>query len=154
MLEKFRANVLKVPSTHIQRFLYPENFLCGYTSICLHTQHIRIVYNRPHVSDSYPDISKDQSTEHAHYRENFLLCFNMCELVERKKFLLKNTIKKCLNQEKKTKTTHLFGRTIKYYSFLSCLPPLLRSLRHLIPESDMARSRIMLTSSQVVNVQI
>ena len=51
----------KAPSTRIRRFWYPQIFLCGYKNICVHTQRIRIVYDRPHVSDSYPDISKDQS---------------------------------------------------------------------------------------------
>ena len=52
--------------------------------------------------------------------------FNTCELEERKKFLLKNTIKnvsikrKTEKKKKKqtTKTTHLFGRTMKYCCFL------------------------------------
>ena len=47
--------------------------------------------------------------------------FNTCELEERKKFLLKNTIKNVSikrKTEKKPKTTHLFGRTMKYCCFL------------------------------------
>ena len=48
MLEKFRANVLKVPSTHIQRFLYPENFYAD-TQVSASTRSIYESYTTVHM---------------------------------------------------------------------------------------------------------
>ena len=47
------------PRPHVSGDFCIRKFFYADTNICVHTSRIRIIYDRPHVSDSYPDISKD-----------------------------------------------------------------------------------------------
>ena len=38
-------------STRIRKFFFPQTFFCGYENFRVHTQRIRIVFSRPHVSE-------------------------------------------------------------------------------------------------------
>ena len=38
-------------STRIRKFFFPQIFFCGCDNFCVHTQRIKIVFSRPHVSD-------------------------------------------------------------------------------------------------------
>ena len=41
----------KAMSTSIRKFFFPQIFFCGCENCRVHTQRIRIVFSRPHVSD-------------------------------------------------------------------------------------------------------
>ena len=41
----------KAMSTRIRKFFFPQIFFCGCENFRVHTQRIRIVFSRPHVSD-------------------------------------------------------------------------------------------------------
>lgn len=49
--DKRKSKDFKAMSTRIRKFFFPQIFFCGCENFRVHTQRIRIVFSRPHVSD-------------------------------------------------------------------------------------------------------